>query len=276
MVGPSSYQEMSEALLGGGPFRLVGSESTAPYFHAPFDGIPLSTRGLAGIVEHDVDDQVVVVRAGTRVADLQAALGEQGQCLPLGPSGPFDLQDSTVGGAVSMNLPHTLEGPCGTWRDWVLGMRVVRADGTIAKCGSKAVKSVAGYDAQRLFIGARGTLGVIVEVTLRTFPLRALPVAKPERRGQVERTPLVIQRVLATDFAIAVGALEDAYAADPTTATLWYNLEPGQEPRRFSSDWIIRTEGVISRDPTQAQFMARAKSILDPHGVLPPLRVFGL
>src|SRR5476651_1570951 len=79
---------------------------------------------------------------------------------------------------IAFNLPHTLQAQYGSWRDWILGMRVVQADGTFAKCGSKAVKNVAGYDVQKLMIGARGTLGLIAEVTLRTFPVKALPASE--------------------------------------------------------------------------------------------------
>lgn len=64
----------------------------------------------------------------------------------------------------------------GAWRDWVLGVQLVLADGMIAKAGSLAVKNVAGYDIHKFLVGTRGTLAVVTEVILRTAPLASLPM----------------------------------------------------------------------------------------------------
>jgi glycolate oxidase FAD binding subunit len=169
---PESREELARAVAELGGVRIVGADTHAAWRPPAPQGVPiLDLTRLAGVVEFHPDDQVVVVRAGTRIADLQAAVEARGQCLPV-----LERQEGTVGGALMMNLPHSLERICGGWRDWVLGMTVVRADGTIARCGSQAVKNVAGYDIHRFLVGTRGTLAVVAEAILRTYPLASLPV----------------------------------------------------------------------------------------------------
>jgi len=216
-----------------------------------------------GMVSFEPADQVVVARAGTTIAGLNQILASEGQCLPVGPA---DIGSEFIGPAMALNLPHTLEAQCGTWRDWVLGLTIVQADGTIAKCGSKAVKNVAGYDVQKLFIGARDSLGVVVEVILRTYPKGALPT--PDLWERVQGVESLggwgrathVQRVLRSDFSSAMEA-ETVLFADRATCTLWH----AREPKRFDSDWLMRTDGPPSfADDFQLKFMRRAKDLFDP------------
>src|SRR5208337_3583502 len=95
------------------------------------------------------------------------------------------------------------EGLTGKFRDWVLGLTVLTADGAVVKCGSKAVKSVAGYDLQKLFLGARHSLGVITQLTLRTysaanFERMQFEWTRGEATGPDEE--LLVQRTLRKDF----------------------------------------------------------------------------
>lgn len=125
----------------------------------------LDMTGLHDIVEHDTPNLTVTVQAGVRLADLQIALGRAGQFLPLDP--PFP--DATLGGLIATDVSGPWRLGYGTLRDLVLGLRVVRPDGTVLKLGGKTMKNVAGYDLVKLTIGSLGTLGVITEVTLRTY-----------------------------------------------------------------------------------------------------------
>jgi glycolate oxidase FAD binding subunit len=180
-------------------------------------------------------------------------------------------EDSTLGGLVSMNLPHTLDAQCGSWRDWILGLTVVLADGTIAKGGSLAVKNVAGYDVQKLFIGARGTLGVIVEVILRTFPVKALPSSCAQRGDGDPTGPLWNQRTLRTDFQAASTAPHLVWA-DPASSTLVAAVPPSESLPRFPHDWVVRSGCAAANlefaDATHVRLMRRAKELLDSQGKL--------
>ncbi|HXO43391.1 MAG TPA: FAD-binding oxidoreductase, partial [Thermoanaerobaculia bacterium] len=128
----------------------------------------LSTARLDRVREHAWADMTVIADAGCRVADLQRALAEHGQHLALDPLWP---ERATLGGILSTNDSGTLRLRYGSLRDLVIGITVALPDGTLARSGGKVVKNVAGYDLAKLFTGALGTLGVIVEAIFRLHPL---------------------------------------------------------------------------------------------------------
>jgi FAD/FMN-containing dehydrogenase len=248
------------------PLRLIGTDAYAAW-RTSAGGEPFSLRSYAGIVEHAPADMVVTARAGTLLSELQEALAEKGQCLPLALLEGFP--QGTLGGAMAMGLPHLLEGAFGGWRDWVLGLKVVLADGTVAKGGSRAVKNVAGYDVQKLMVGSRGSLAAILEATLRTMPKSAADALPESVRIYSAGGPKCIQRVLPQDFeAVAKAARPNLAAACSATGTLWL---AGTPQRRFASDWLMAAEGVkVSLAEPQRALMCRAKAIFDPEGKLNP------
>jgi glycolate oxidase FAD binding subunit len=128
----------------------------------------LSTARLDRVLEHAWGDMTVIAEAGCRVADLQQTLAEHGQHLALDPLWPGR---ATVGGILATNDSGTLRLRYGSLRDLVIGVTVALPDGTLAKSGGKVVKNVAGYDLAKLFTGALGTLGVIVQAIFRLHPL---------------------------------------------------------------------------------------------------------
>jgi glycolate oxidase FAD binding subunit len=123
---------------------------------------------MSSVVEHASGDLIARVQAGALMKDVQAALAQAGQEIAL------DLpSDASVGGVVASGLAGPRRLRYGTPRDLLIGITIVRADGTIAKSGGKVVKNVAGYDLGKLFAGSAGTLGLITEVTFRLHPLSA-------------------------------------------------------------------------------------------------------
>lgn len=134
----------------------------------------LDTTGMDRLVEHARGDLIATAGAGMPLARLQEQLAEGGHQLAVddllaGGSGP----GSTLGGAVATNLAGPRRMWAGAMRDLVIGVRLVRADGTVAKAGGKVVKNVAGYDLSKLLCGSYGTLAVVTEVTVRLHPLPA-------------------------------------------------------------------------------------------------------
>jgi glycolate oxidase FAD binding subunit len=130
--------------------------------------VALDLSRLTGIMEYVPVDMVATVQAGVRLDVLGRELGKHGQMLALDP---YRGSSRTVGGvlACGANGPRRLR--YGTGRDLLLGARFVQADGTVTWGGSKVVKSVTGYDVPKLLAGSLGTLGVIVEATLRLHPV---------------------------------------------------------------------------------------------------------
>lgn len=216
----------------------------------------LTLRSLTGFLEIQPADQVAVVRSGTPVAEIQSELAKHGLCLPYAPA----WAPESVGDALALNLPHLLEGTYGSWRDWVLGATFILGDGTSAKSGSRAVKSVAGYDVHRFMVGARHTLAVVTEVILRLYPLQA--VKWPESPSFTGRES--IQRVLQTDLDEA--KKPSLVHVDPQTATLWHESEIFP---RFREDWVIHPGQPLSVGEHQA-LHNRAKQLFDPESKLNP------
>ena len=131
-------------------------------------GMVLSMARCNRVIHHAVADFSVTVEAGLELAKLQEVLAAQDQWLPLDPplAGP-----SSIGGLVARGLSGRLRHRYRDLRDQLLGISLLRSDGTAAKAGGKVVKNVAGYDLMRLFCGSWGSLGLISELTLRTMPL---------------------------------------------------------------------------------------------------------
>lgn len=150
------------------PLRIKGSGSKhfLGIAHAQHE---LDVTQHAGIVDHRPDELVVTARAGTRLSTLNEELAGAGQMLPFDP--PLYKQGGTLGGAIAT----ALAGPGRPWhggaRDVVLGIEIVNGLGQRLRFGGSVMKNVAGYDVTRLMTGARGTLGVILEVSVRLLPL---------------------------------------------------------------------------------------------------------
>lgn len=144
--------------LDWGPPVLAGSEL-------------LSCRRLNRILEHNPGDFTVTVEAGVGLADLQAALAEENQWLAVDwPWQEGERHSGSLGGLVARGLSGGLRQRYLGLRDQLIGLQLLRSDGTAARAGGKVVKNVAGYDLMRLFTGSWGSLGLITAVTLRTQP----------------------------------------------------------------------------------------------------------
>ena len=173
VVLPTSVQEIQEILQ----FAVNQNLSVIPAGAGTKLGIGnlpqkvdivLTTTRLNSVVEYEPADLTVTVESGIRLRDLQIELAKHRQYLVLNPP---SADRCTIGGIVATNASGSFRLRHGTARNQVLGLRVVQADGTVVKSGGKVVKNVAGYDLNKLYIGAFGTLGIITEVTLKLSPI---------------------------------------------------------------------------------------------------------
>lgn len=261
---------LTEAVRTSSHVSIKGSGSKSA-FGLPVTGVEISTSGLKGIICYEPDDRVVEVWAGTKISDLQSVLKEKGQCLPI-----LDAADNgqllagvpgTVGGLVSMNLPHGLYGQCGGPKEWVLGAKVMRASSEVVKSGGKVVKNVAGFDFHRFVVGARGSMGLVVSVTLKVAPIKSVPSPVCAMVREWDKSdPLAIQRVLPADFLTARSSVGDRlFAYDPASNTIWFS--PDSETKRYESDWLIGANlGAVNLalSPSQTELMKKAKQAIDP------------
>jgi len=229
VAAPASTAEASAVLRAAAELDLIvvprGTGTRLHWGEPPTRcDLVVETTRMDQVVEHAAGDLVVTVQAGVSLERLAEVLAAAGQRLALDPpalalppaaAGPGqvaghcdDAQVSrgTIGGVIAAGAAGPLRMRYGSPRDLLLGITVVRAEGTVARSGGKVVKNVAGYDLGKLFAGSRGTLGLITEATFRLHPIPAATryvsadIAGPEQIG-----PLV---GAALDAALAPVAAE--------------------------------------------------------------------
>ncbi len=149
------------------PLRIVGGDTKA--FHGRHSaGDRLDMRGHHGVLHYDPTELVITARAGTPLTEIDSVLAEHGQMLPFDPP-RFD-DGGTLGGAVAAGLA----GPGRPWRgaprDLVLGVKLLDGHGQVHRFGGEVMKNVAGYDVARLMAGALGTLGVLLDISIKVLP----------------------------------------------------------------------------------------------------------
>ena len=176
-TGTDRARELADAVAtahaAGRALRIVGGDTKPGLGHA-VDGAPLVVAGHAGIVEYEPTELVVTARAGTPLAELEAALAERGQMLGFEP--PHLGDGATLGGTVACGHSGPRRPYAGAARDFVLGVRMLNGRGQSLRFGGQVIKNVAGYDLSRLMAGAQGTLGVLLEVSLRVLPVPPVEV----------------------------------------------------------------------------------------------------
>ena len=133
--------------------------------------VPLEVSGHSGIIKYEPRELVMTARAGTTLSELEGALAESGQMLPFEP--PHFGTGATLGGTIACNLSGPRRAYFGAARDFVLGTKIINGKGEVLRFGGEVMKNVAGYDVSRLMAGARGTLGVLLEISIKVLPRAA-------------------------------------------------------------------------------------------------------
>lgn len=171
VAAPASVEELRELVRWSRAQRVpivplgLGSKlGWGPPARVPTLGV--STRRLQQLVEYEPGEGVITALAGTRMSSLRELARAQGHWLT--PDVPC-ADGATLGGVVAAGQSASDRMRFGPVRHHVLGMRCVLADATLTKCGGRLVKNVTGFDLQRLYTGSRGTLCIVVEVSLRLF-----------------------------------------------------------------------------------------------------------
>ncbi|MBV6322396.1 glycolate oxidase subunit GlcE [Duganella violaceipulchra] len=156
------------ATEAGTPLRLRGGGSKDWYGQAP-QGELLDTRAYAGVVSYEPTELVITARCGTPLAEIEALLAQHQQMLAFEP--PRYGAASTIGGVVASALSGPRRASAGAVRDFVLGAVLMDGHGEALRFGGQVMKNVAGYDVSRLLAGSLGTLGLILEVSLKVLPV---------------------------------------------------------------------------------------------------------
>ena len=169
------------------PLQLVGGGSKTFYGRST-RGEPLQLTAHRGIIDYEPSELVITARAGTPLSDIEAALAERQQMLGFEP--PHFGSGATLGGTLACGLSGPRRPYAGAARDFVLGMKIINGNGELLNFGGQVMKNVAGYDVSRLMVGALGTLGVLLEASLKVLPRPAeeLTLAHEMEVGDAIRT----------------------------------------------------------------------------------------
>jgi glycolate oxidase FAD binding subunit len=196
----------------------------------------ISMRELNRVIHYEPADLTISVEAGVTFGEFQNLVGRNGLWLPLDPRGG---EKSTLGGIIAANAAGPLRQSFGGPRDMVLGLKIATTDGKIVKTGGRVVKNVAGYDLGKLLTGSCGTLGAIVEASVKLFPkppARAtftmlagtLGIARDLRR-RIRRSPLDALRLVLLDLPASALLGDSAPEKKRPGVEVW--IEVGGSPR---------------------------------------------
>lgn len=216
---PGTETELAEAIRGAnGPLSVRGGGTRGVGRAAP--GEVLETGGLSGITLYEPGALTLVARAGTPLAEIDAALSAEGQRLP------FEVPDlrgllgtagaSTIGGVVAANASGPRRVQAGACRDSLIGVRFVDGTGTIIKNGGRVMKNVTGYDLVKLLAGSRGTLGVLTEVSFKVLPAPAAQATLVARGLDAGAAVAAMSRALGSPYEVTGAAHLDAGGAAQT------------------------------------------------------------
>jgi glycolate oxidase len=250
-VLPLLYARDVPMVIRGSGTNIAGSAL------APPGGVVLSLERMTKILEVDPISRYARVEAGANVKAIQELAGQHGLFFPPNPG---NVDAITVGGIIGCNAAGDLALGYGATREFVLGIDAVTGDGRVLKLGSKVRKDVTGYDLVRLFVGSEGTLGAVVEATLRFIEkpgsdASAIATFDDELRG-AEMALEVLQRRL--------GPVALEYMDDRTTRAVEEAFRLGL-PKESRSTLIARFHG----PPDTASAVAeRCKSIFLEQGAI--------
>ena len=146
----------------------IQSGNSKPYYGRNITGEVLDVSSHTGIISYEPTELFITARSGTTLEEIENTLNEQHQQLAFEP--PRFSQSATIGGTVACNLSGPSRAYLGACRDYVLGCHIVNGKAEKLKFGGEVMKNVAGYDASRLMCGAHGTLGVLLDVSLKVIP----------------------------------------------------------------------------------------------------------
>lgn len=207
--------------MGSGTKRALGNRPSGA-------DIVLSVKKLDRIIEHESADLVATAECGITLGDFNASLGAKNQFLPVDP--PHIEDGATVGGIIAANDSGPLRLRYGTARELLIGMKVVRPDGSVFKGGSKVVKNVAGYDLPKLFVGSLGTLGIIAEATFRLYPVPESTRTYITAFESLDRAHDAVRTLI--DSNLVINALE--YLNPALAGSIAESYAPGRDNARYS------------------------------------------
>ena len=235
LIGEARRDRVAVVPAGGATQLDVGNPPRAA-------DVRLNLTGMTGIVERHPEDMTVTVEAGVTLSRLQNLLAGDGQRLALDPPAPGQ---ATIGGIVAADTTGAMAGAFGRPRDLVLALTAVDGNARVLRAGAKVVKNVAGYDLVRLFVGCRGSLAVLTEVTLRTHPIPESSRTTAFRFGCEEELSAGLAALRASEFEPAAAE----FAVEPDADRPAYLLRVRVEGVETAVEYQQHRLAELSRRP---------------------------
>ncbi len=163
------HDQVRAAISDARPVSIHGSGSHAFMLGDFAESSRIDMTAHSGIIDYQPSELTIKARAGTALAEINATLAQQGQWLAT--EIPVLGENATLGGALASGLTGSGRPFLGAVRDHVLGAGLINGKGEIINCGGQVMKNVAGYDISRLLAGSRGSLGPILDITLKVLPV---------------------------------------------------------------------------------------------------------
>ena len=191
-------QQVHDSISSNVLLNICGGNSKIFLGHRA-QGVALSVVEHRGIIEYDPRELVLTALAGTPLVEIEAALSDADQMLTFEP--PHFGKQATLGGTLACGLSGPRRPYAGAARDAVLGCKLLNGKGELLRFGGRVIKNVAGYDISRLMVGAYGTLGVLLECSLKVLPRPAssltvihecAPEAAIDRMSQLLSQPIPV------------------------------------------------------------------------------------
>jgi len=161
-------ERVKQAIAKRSPLNIEGGASKHFLGVRHSNAETVSMLSYEGVIEYEPSELVITVRSGTRLSTIQSLLLENNQILPFEP--PSFGADSTIGGVIASGLSGPARPFWGSVRDNLLGCKVLTGNAVILSFGGKVIKNVAGYDVTRLMPGAMGSLGILLDVSIKVLP----------------------------------------------------------------------------------------------------------
>jgi len=166
-ISSDLQQQVEQAYASKSALRIQGGESKQ-FYGRRVAGEALDVSQHQGIINYEPTELVITARAGTPLKELEQVLSDNNQMFGFEP--PAFGESATLGGTIACNLSGPRRAFAGSARDFVLGSRIINGKGESLHFGGEVMKNVAGYDVSRLMCGAMGTLGVLLEVSVKVLP----------------------------------------------------------------------------------------------------------
>ena len=270
-------QQVQQAIAEQQPLNIFAGNSRAFYGH-PVAGEACPVADHQGIIDYQPAELVITVKAGTRLSEIEQTLAGHNQMLAFDP--PAFNEASTIGGCVAAGLSGPSRAFSGPVRDFVLGCRMINGRGEIVQFGGQVMKNVAGYDVSRLMAGSLGTLGILLDISLKVLPRPASRLSlkfdmqeeaaiKSIRQWAGQPLPISASCIMQEQLFIRLDSTSSAvYSArqklggDVIDNTIWQQLQD-QQMDFFQQDKNLWR---LSLPPATAPLNLPGEQIIEWHG----------